>query len=853
MPHSSAQTLPRSVASLLARLRHQVRRYIVWDSVLAIAVVVMAAFWIAFLIDYLPVRVGGSEMPRSARLVVLVITGVIALGLVWRYLLSRLNRELPDDSLALLIERHHPEIGGRLVTAVQLGETPRSGDSYSPTFMRQVRQEAERQVEKVDLDRVFRPEPIRHKVTIVVPLVLAALIMAIASPQTFGRAVGRLTLFSDSPWPRNAQLEMVGVEVPIIAASEADDGATQLVTFEGNTVRLARGSNATLRVRAAGEEFGHQIPDLCTATYVDDEGNRGQSNLRRVGRVIDGYQSFVLDGPPLTSLADSVTISIRGLDDRLNDYRIEAVEPPAIAKMQMQVRYPDYLRVFHNNADFDQQLDYQAGVRIREGSSLILTGLASSPLGGVDVVASDAGSGAAIGTSETTEETSPTLDAKIADDGMSFSLALDDVRDATSIRVVPRDADGISAQAAYRYFIGVVRDEAPETSMRMSGIGSSITPIARLPIKATATDDYGIESMSISMIVRQQPGDAAAGPDAGNAETGSDPNAGEQSYSVSPQLDREGNTSLTIDLRDLVDNEVLQPVSPGATVTLNTLAQDRFNLAGEHVTQGELIRLQVVTPETLLATLERRELEFRSRLEQAIDETRRLRQSLTAIETEAVELLAPADDGESDGNDRPDDTQTDSDGSNNAASNNTASDQEEFRSRQRVQLRIRQAELQAAKTTDELAGIVAGLDSLLLEMVNNRIDSVDRRERLDEGVRTPLSDVVEEPFPNLRRQIVQLERILMATQTDGATDDGSAGDGAENEPPADQRMRSAVETAVTTNDAILLQLSAVLEKMLDLESFNEILDLMRGLIQDQESLLDETEEEQSKRVLDLFN
>ncbi|MFG0288608.1 MAG: polyketide synthase [Rhodopirellula sp. JB044] len=849
MPHSSAQTLPRSVASLLARLRHQVRRYIVWDSVLAIAVVVMAAFWIAFLIDYFPVRVGGSEMPRSARLVFLVITGVLALGLVWRYLLSRLNRELPDDSLALLIERHHPEIGGRLITAVQLGETPRSGDSYSPTFMRKVRQEAERQVEQVDLERVFRPEPIRHKVTIVVPLVLAALIMAIASPQTFGRAIGRLTLFSDSPWPRNAQLEMVGVEVPIIAASEADEGATQLVAFEGNTVRLARGSNATLRVRAAGEDFGHQIPDLCTATYVDDDGNRGQSNLRRVGRVIDGYQSFVLDGPPLTSLADSVTISIRGLDDRLNDYRIEAVEPPAIAKMQMQVRYPDYLRVFHNNADFDQQLDYQAGVRIREGSSLILTGLASSPLGGVDVVASDAGSGASIGTSESAEATSPTLDAKVADDGMSFSLALDDVRDATSIRVVPRDADGISAQAAYRYFIGVVRDEAPETSMRMSGIGSSITPIARLPIKATATDDYGIESMSISMLVRQQPGDAAAGPVAGNAETGSDPNAGEQSYSVSPQLDREGNTSVTIDLRDLVDNEVLRPVSPGATVTLNTLAQDRFNLAGEHVARGELIRLQVVTPETLLATLERRELEFRSRLEQAIDETRRLRQSLTAIETEAVELLAPADnDDESDSNDAADGTQSGSD-----KSDNSTSEQEEFRSRQRVQLRIRQAELQAAKTTDELAGIVAGLDSLLLEMVNNRIDSVDRRERLDEGVRTPLSDVVEEPFPNLRRQIVQLERILMATQTDGSAEGGAAGDVAENELPADQRMRSAVETAVTTNDAILLQLSAVLEKMLDLESFNEILDLMRGLIQDQEALLDETEEEQSKRVLDLFN
>ena len=40
--------------------------------------------------------------------------------------------------------------------------------------------------------------------------------------------------------------------------------------------------------------------------------------------------------------------------------------------------------------------------------------------------------------------------------------------------------------------------------------------------------------------------------------------------------------------------------------------------------------------------------------------------------------------------------------------------------------------------------------------------------------------------------------------------------------------------------------------MLDLESYNEILDIVRELIEDQEKLLDETKEERKKRVLDLF-
>ncbi len=51
--------------------------------------------------------------------------------------------------------------------------------------------------------------------------------------------------------------------------------------------------------------------------YRTDTGTRGQSNMRRVGRVIDGYQSFILDGPPLSGLSESLVLDVRGLDDRL--------------------------------------------------------------------------------------------------------------------------------------------------------------------------------------------------------------------------------------------------------------------------------------------------------------------------------------------------------------------------------------------------------------------------------------------------------------------------------------------------------------------------------------------------------
>ncbi len=74
-------------------------------------------------------------MPRLARSILLLVVAAIVAAIVITMLIGRLNRPLPDDSLALLVERHHPKLGGRLVTAVQLNEPDRTGDSHSPALL----------------------------------------------------------------------------------------------------------------------------------------------------------------------------------------------------------------------------------------------------------------------------------------------------------------------------------------------------------------------------------------------------------------------------------------------------------------------------------------------------------------------------------------------------------------------------------------------------------------------------------------------------------------------------------------------------------------------------------------------
>jgi hypothetical protein len=763
------QHLDPRLAALLDSLRSRVRRYVVCDSALAIAVVVLGAFWIGLALDYLPVQLGGTEMPRLARTILLLVVGGAVVAMLLTMLVGRLRRPLPDDSLALLVERHHPALGGRLVTAVQLNEPGRSGDSHSQKLLQQVHDQAASAIDEVDPNRVFRWQPLVRKAMVAGPLALSAVVFLIVSPQAFARAASRLTLLSDEPWPRRADLEMVGVELPIVSASDDDTSTPELIEFSDQIARLPQGSNGTLRIRARA--VGAELPVVCTVYYRTDSGTRGQSNMRRVGRVIDGYQSFILDGPPLSSLSDSLVLNVRGLDDRLDNFRIEAIEPPVLTKMNIAVRYPDYLRS-EGTVSIDMETEYQSGLRLPEGSDVTLVATSSAPLGETDVVLkTDAG-----------EER--LLALEYSDDRLQVLLTMADFNTATTVSLVPSDTGGISAQAPYRYFLGVVLDEPPELTMRLPGIGNAVTPIARIPVEATVTDDYGVEELLISVT-----------PVAEGEVVG-------QPASVTPEVSRSGDAKTFLDIRDMVTEGELTEIQPGGVINVMGEAADRYDLGSRHLTRSELFRLQVVTPEKLLALLEARELGLRSRLEQTIDETRNLRETLDQLRRRGLEPLE----------------------------GDAVSDAEQTRQLQVRRLRVQQSGLQASKTAEELSGIATTLDDILEEMTNNRVDSIDRRERIGNGVRDPLRQIVEEPLQRLRDQILEIEKSVSDTEK------------------AKKRTSEAVETA----EDVLLRLTAVLDKMLDLESYNEILDMVRELIDDQKGLIDDTKIERKKRVLDLF-
>ena len=117
-----------------------------------------------------------------------------------------------------------------------------------------------------------------------------------------------------------------------------------------------------------------------------------------------------------------------------------------------------------------------------------------------------------------------------------------------------------------------------------------------------------------------------------------------------------------------------------------------------------------------------------------------------------------------------------------------------------------------------------------MQLINNRVDTEDHKNRLFEKISDPLRHICEVEFPSLDLSLSQLESNI-----------GS--ESLENESAANSLQQA---------DIVLLQLNDVLDNMLELETYNELIDLIRDLINDQEQIGEKTIQERKKQVLDLL-
>lgn len=753
--------LAPALRRLLDAVRARLRAY-VWLEGLAIVVVLLgAAFWLGLALDWT------FEPSSNIRRVVLIAVGGVALWACYRYLLRRAFAPISDSSLALLLERRFPKLSDHVLTAVHIGSNPERSKTYNTDLIATTQHEAVRAIADVRPSQIFNRGPLLRASTAAIGIIASVILFALLSRDTFGFWLERIAL-SDELWPRRVSLQVVGFE---------QDAHGKRVH------KLAQDDDFELLVHA--HTTSDEFPDEVEIRFRLADGRRGRDTMIRVGEASPGRDEFQLYRYDFKRVAGDMTFDVVGGDDRVRDLELRVVERPELFAIELECIYPNYL------GRERRRLPVTGGMRIPEGTQLVLHASASKPLVAAQIKASQDQQEQDV---KYTDKPQSTLRWKYG------TLEHDDV-----LLVNVTDIDGVSSREPYRISMAMVSDEVPQVIVRLSGIGTAITPDAILPFKGKLTDDYGLARAWFQYQV-----------DSGTSAT--------RALSAQPSGEPVLEEIDEFDTRALDESTGKRALTlrPGQKLSLTLRATDYFDLNdGPRAGSSQLFTLDVVTMAELLELLERRELQLRQRYESIYEKMVDTRNLLARVDTQQPPATETADPPAA-GPPRADETNS----TDEAAEPSPAAADRAVALRR---LRVSGSLQHVVQSADEVVGVAEAFDDLHDQLTNNRIENPDLQSRLREQIAQPLHRIGGQRMPQLAAQLKLVEEHLQ-----------------------DASVQPELAKCIATADQILVEMKEVLDRMLELETYNEVVALLRGIISDQEEINRRTKDRQKVRLRSLF-
>jgi len=549
---------------------------------------------------------------------------------------------------------------------------------------------------------------------------------------------------------------------------------TRLVVdgFEDGVRKVARGSD--LEVIARADTSMPQVPQSVEVRYRTDGGGRGRATMDRRGIARgseDQYQEYAYT---FQSVLADVHFDVVGGDDRVADCWIQVVDSPAIPPMTLECELPAYI------GRKPLQLSVSGAMQIPQGSRVTVRAAeANKELVQVQV------------NRIVDERPLPVVileQHELSDDRRGFSLKLDPLEKDTTLLFTLTDTDGIRSRDPVRLVLTPVADQPPQMAVQLDGIGAAITAQARIPVAGQIGDDYGLARTWFEYAIDQQkPSDTVI-----------------REFKDRPTEFKLANAALEVGGLQL---------KTGQKLAVCVKADDHCNLGRTpNVSSSERWILDVVTPAQLRSMLESRELVLRQRFERIVQEVTEMRDVLAHLEFGPPKVAAakkPASTVVPDGDEAVDSPE---------------------RQRNLRLLRVEGSLSNCRKITPEVQGVAEAFDDIRKQLINNRIDTEELKNRLQNGIAEPLRKIVDPMFPELERRLEELQAAL---------ENLDRGPGL--------RDRAQQQT-----DEILLAMRKVLDRMIELENFNEAVDLLRGIISSEEQLREQTQQRHKQKIRDLL-
>lgn len=793
------------ITSLLGLLRRRVRLYVLGEGVATLLFHFGCLFWVTLLADRF------FEPSVNVRIIVWGIVLLLGAYDAWFILLRHLFVRLGDRSMALVLERRFPQLNDRLLTAISILSSDAKdllrgiegvdtvGDEdtdFSEMALQRVMyektvRETLELLPTLSLNSVFNYKPLIKALFLAVLLIASVGVLYSKSPETLQIYGRRVFYLGQERWPRSVSLHIEG--------------------FKNGKMRVARGSDVEIRVRA--DRHAPKVPSSVNLYYSTVEAGRNRVTMIREGSLeqTSGEDQRWLDFThTFRGLLSSVKLDIYAADASLRGLEIEVVESPHAGNMRVEVTYPEYMALK------SRTLGVSGVMTVPAGSFLKVHASANKPLESVELVRMVDG-----------EKSAPVLFKPNANKKETFTWDVGRFTEDQTLFFTLKDEDGITSKIPARLILAREDDQIPGVATSLYGIGSAVTPNAKIPVTGVITDDYGLKRSAFLYRVIKGGADETA------VASGEAPVAADIPPQEKMMLEFNGNPT-EVKLNPTHDFLELEPLKLKVKdqLMIGIKVQDWYNLDGtfvpvtdpgkmpDHFGQSQMVTLEVVTPERLRLLLEAREVVLRQLYEAALKEVQDSRASLGEITFNELETADSASEKEV----------------------VTAEENADKKTQAEIELtekhhwalrsyRVERVVQNNRKNAHELIGVAEGIENICQQMKNNKIDTQEWFERLDDAIRKPLMKVSTQRFPELELTLVKLRRALDRYELDNA--------------------KKLHAQSILEMDSILKEMDAILAKMGEMQDFSEMVERLRAIIRMQEAVQEKTKKEHNRGLKDL--
>ncbi len=299
--------------------------------------------------------------------------------------------------------------------------------------------------------------------------VLAALACWALWPATAELWARRWLAGSDIRWPQQTYLAIVGLKdastllVPRGELSLLEiDTRPKFVGAEGDWQLPGRGAPLVVESQAPPAS---QTPEQVAINYKLSDGTRKRGSAVQYGDTMFRYE--------LAPLADTAQLRITGGDDWLGPITLEPVDRPAITSLEILAKRAGSDDVETQTVGAGSEFLY-----LKE-TQLELRLVADQPLESAEVL----------------DKSVPLTGwQRVGERGYVLRWTMQEPL-ALEFRLVGRR--GQLTSKPYFLAIGLLKDREPRVTIRSSGVGRRITPVARIPLALHATDDFGVTALGL--------------------------------------------------------------------------------------------------------------------------------------------------------------------------------------------------------------------------------------------------------------------------------------------------------------------------------------------------------------------